>query len=85
MLSEGEAEDIPDNTLNKTQKGPWDRNYFVKAVIPHNPDGASHIILDNHGSRFSTRAIDLSKPYQNAMLPWAPPTYSTPISMQIDL
>ena len=34
-----------------------------KSVIPHktqvNPDAVSYLIVDNHGSRFSTCAIDL--------------------------
>ena len=68
LLSEGEADHIPDNILlSKTEKGSMDHELFCewleKAVIPHkqqlNPDGISYIILDNHGSRFSTRSIDL--------------------------
>ena len=37
--------------------------WLEHAVVPHkkevNPNGVSYLIIDNHGSRFSTRAIDL--------------------------
>ena len=68
LIGEGEAEHLPDNLLlSKTRKGSMEKELFVEwlesAVIPHkkiiNPDGVSVILLDNHGSRFSTRAIDL--------------------------
>ena len=68
LLAEGEGEHIPDNILlSKTDKGSMEKELFVEwienAVITHkrkvNPDGISYLILDNHGSRFSTKAIDL--------------------------
>ena len=53
--------------LSKTEKGSMEQNLFYewikRAVIPHkqtvNPDGKSLLIVDNHGSRFSTKSIDL--------------------------
>ena len=68
LLAEGEGEHIPDDILlSKTDKGSMEKELFVEwienAVITHkrkvNPDGISYLILDNHGSRFSTKAIDL--------------------------
>ena len=68
LIAEGEAEHIPDDILlSKTDKGSMEKELFVNwieaAVIPHkhlnNPDGVSYLIVDNHGSRFSSEAIDL--------------------------
>lgn len=68
LIGEREGEHLPENILlSKTKKGSMEQDLFVEwlkyDVIPHkqrvNPDGKSLIVLDNHGSRFSTRAIDL--------------------------
>ena len=70
LISEGEGEHLPDEVLlSKTEKGSMEQELFVewlgKSVIPHkqqvNPDKVSVLIVDNHGSRFSTAAIDLCK------------------------
>ena len=59
---------LPEETLfSKTENGSMEKELFVEwlkhSVVPHkmkvNPDGKSLLILDNHGSRFSTEAIDL--------------------------
>ena len=68
MLHDEEAEFLPEETLfSKTENGSMEKELFVEwlkhSVVPHkmkvNPDGKSQLILDNHGSRFSTEAIDL--------------------------
>ena len=60
---EVEVDHIPENILlSKTEKGSMEQNLFYewikRAVIPHkqtvNPDGKTLLIVDNHGSRFST-------------------------------
>ena len=70
LLAEGEGEFLPDEVLlSKTENGSMEQDLFVEwlkmSVIPHklkmNPNETSLIILDNHGSRFSTAAIDLCK------------------------
>ena len=70
LIGEGEASNIPQNMmLTKTEKGSVEQELFCEwlqqAVITHkesvNPDGVSVLIIDNHGSRFNTRAIDLCK------------------------
>ena len=68
MLDEEEADSLPSNALfSKTENGSMEKVLFVDwlkhSVVPHklnvNPDGTSLLIIDNHGSRFSTEAIDL--------------------------
>ena len=68
MLDEDEADLLPPEMLfSKTENGSMEKGLFVDwlkhSVIPHkmriNPDTISFLIIDNHGSRFSTNAIDL--------------------------
>ena len=68
LAGEGEVDHLPENILlSKTEKDSMEQNLFYewieRAVIPHkqtvNPDGKSHLIVENHGSRFSTKSIDL--------------------------
>ena len=68
MLDDEDAEFLPEETLfSKTENGLMEKELFVEwlkhSVVPHkmkvNPDGKSLLILANHGSRFSTEAIDL--------------------------
>ena len=68
LVGEGEVDHLPENILlSKIEKGSMEQNLFYewieRAVIPHkqtfNPDGKSLLIVDNHGSRFSTKSIDL--------------------------
>ena len=77
QLGEGEGELLPDNILlSKSKKGSMDHTLFSEwlehAVIPHkqlnNPNGVSYLIVDNHSSRFSIRAIDLCKDNKIEML-----------------
>ena len=77
LLGEGEAELLPENILlSKTKKGSMEKELFVEwlesSLILHkkqvNPDGVSFIIVDNHGSRFSTRAIDLCREHNIEVL-----------------
>ena len=57
-------------------KGSMDKELFAewleKSVIPHktqvNSDAVSYLIVDNHGSRFNIRAIDLCKANKIEML-----------------
>ena len=64
LVDEGEVDHLPENILlSKTEKDSMEQNllyeWIERAVIPHNPDGKSLLIVDNHGSRFSTKSIDL--------------------------
>ena len=76
LLGEGEAELLPSNVLlSKTARGSMEIPLFAEwlmTVINHkqklNPHGVSILILDNHSSRFSIRAIDLCRKNNLEML-----------------
>ena len=77
LVGEGEGEQLPDGILlSKTLKGSMETDLFVQwlesCVIPHkakhNPEDVSYLIVDNHGSRFSTMAIDLCIEHKVEML-----------------
>ena len=69
LVGEGEADLLPENMLlSKTANGSMEKPLYVewlqKCVLEHksnvNPDHMSLLIIDNHSSRLSTPALELS-------------------------
>ena len=86
LIGKGETDHLPESILiRKTGKGSMELPLFCewteKVVIPHketvNPSGKFLLIVDNHGSRFSTdtnRPLH-SKKFGHVIMSWPPDAY----------